>query len=156
MSRLVSLILAFALFASVTFTFASPVLDVNERHVDIEKRDTRTGRVTPYFFFSQSTYTNYRTLQQGHLVLSWFGTLLYLLVNGRINLILGLGNCGRTDTSADLILAISKQLYDSNRGSNCAQVKFHPPSYCYPRWSFLYTVGVRWIQWSCSVWLDRG
>ena len=28
------------------------------------------------------------------------------------------------DTSADLILAISKELYDSNGGSNCAQVNF--------------------------------
>jgi hypothetical protein len=37
---------------------------------------------------------------------------------------LGMGNCGRTDTSADLILAISKELYDSNGGSNCAQVNF--------------------------------
>ena len=46
---------------------------------------------------------------------------------------LGMGNCGRENTSADLILAISKKLYDSNGGSNCAQVDFHLPSRCYLR-----------------------
>jgi len=82
MSRLALFILACALFASVTFTFATPVSVANEL-VDITKRDTRTGRGTWYYP--------------------------------------GLGNCGRMDTSADLILAISKELYDSNGGSNCAQ-----------------------------------
>ena len=76
MSRLALFILAFALFASVTFTFASPVCDVNEELVDnIGKRDTRTGRVTSYLF-SSLTYPNHHTLQQGHWVLSWFGTFI--------------------------------------------------------------------------------
>ena len=53
MSRLAifKFILAFALFAFVTFTIASPVRNVNEELVDIEKRDTNyTGTVTFYLF----------------------------------------------------------------------------------------------------------
>ncbi|KDR82366.1 hypothetical protein GALMADRAFT_133997 [Galerina marginata CBS 339.88] len=33
----------------------------------------------------------------------------------------GLGNCGKVNTSQDLILAIGKQLYDRNGGGNCDQ-----------------------------------
>ncbi|KAF5315051.1 hypothetical protein D9619_007416 [Psilocybe cf. subviscida] len=33
----------------------------------------------------------------------------------------GLGNCGKWNNSNDLILAISKNLYDKNKGSNCDQ-----------------------------------
>jgi len=33
----------------------------------------------------------------------------------------GLGNCGKWNTSKDLILAIGKGLYDRNGGSNCDQ-----------------------------------
>lgn len=59
---------------------------------------------------------------------------------GGLTLVLGLGNCGWTNSASDNIIAISKGLYDRNGGSNCGQVKFHLPSYCYPRWSFLYRV----------------
>jgi len=33
----------------------------------------------------------------------------------------GLGNCGKRNKDSDLIVAISKSLYDRNRGSNCGQ-----------------------------------
>jgi len=33
----------------------------------------------------------------------------------------GLGNCGKVNKDSDLIVAISKSLYDSNHGTNCDQ-----------------------------------
>ena len=75
MSRLALFVLACALFASVTFTFASPVSVASEL-VDIKKRDTRTGRVTYYLFSSNLTIPDNHTLQKGHLVLSWFETFI--------------------------------------------------------------------------------
>lgn len=35
----------------------------------------------------------------------------------------GMGNCGKHNQDSDLIVAISKSLYDRNRGSNCDQVR---------------------------------
>ena len=134
MSRFALFALACALFASVTFTFASPVSLANGELV--EKRTTHTGRV-----HLTSSPPLWRILiiilyNKGTWYNPGLAHLLYLLVNRGINSMLGMGNCGKMDTNSDLVLAISKGLYDSNGGKNCGQVSFHLPSYCYPRWSF--------------------
>lgn len=42
-------------------------------------------------------------------------------------LLLGLGNCGKYNGDNDMIVAISKQRYDANRGANCDQVSLVYP-----------------------------
>ena len=64
---------------------------------------------------------------------------LYLWTEGNLDFLLGMGNCGWSNSAGDPVVAISKELYDANAGSNCGQVNFYLPSYYYFRWSFLYS-----------------
>ena len=66
----------FALIASVLLAFASPVPVVNGELVNIEKRQTRTGRVSFLVHLSQTMTDNYLRIV-GHLVQSWL-VLLYV------------------------------------------------------------------------------
>ena len=59
--------------------------------------------------------------------------LLYLLVNWRINFILGMGNCGWESSASDSIVAIGKGLYDRTGGKYCGHVNFHLSFCCSPR-----------------------
>ena len=61
MSRLALFVLACALFASITFTFASPVPVVNGELVTLEKR--ATGRVTFLSSLPSWHYPNHPILQ---------------------------------------------------------------------------------------------
>ena len=118
MSRLALFI--FALLAFVTLTFASPVPVEDREIVDIAKRSV--GRVTSCLFPS------YHILIILFLATRALGIIrvrhIYYILTRGLTLVLGLGNCGGYNTNNDLVLAISKALYDEDGGSNCYQVTF--------------------------------
>jgi len=112
----------FALFASVLLALASPVPVANGGILDIERRVTRTGRVRFSFFELLLCLTiDEHFAHHRELGFTLVSTLLCCtpFITDRL---LGKGNCGKINRDGDLILAIGKQLYDRNRGSNCDQV----------------------------------
>ncbi|PPR06052.1 hypothetical protein CVT26_007513, partial [Gymnopilus dilepis] len=51
-------------------------------------------------------------------IATWYNPSAELVFTG---FLAGIGNCGVANSDNDLVIAISKQLYDKNKGSNCGQ-----------------------------------
>ncbi|KAJ3518905.1 hypothetical protein NMY22_g13447 [Coprinellus aureogranulatus] len=110
--RIVSFIAWLYLFATLCASVgASPVpSDSNNSTVahieDLEKRVTRTGRVT-WFNVVSGLEDRFRICFIQVLTVSFVVT--------------GLGNCGKRSKDSDPVVAMGKAFYDRNKGSNCGQ-----------------------------------